>query len=259
MLCAVRIEATAYHVDVAVRARDADALLQARHAEHHRSRCIQSSRRRKLRRRNEHVGADEVAVARRGGDVERRRHHADDRQRRSVQDHRLSDCRVVAVEAPLPRLMRDHDHRLHGARRALLVGEQAAALRRQPERVEERAGHERADEPLRLVDAREVHALRKPQRHRLERVALLLNLLELLVRQQPARKRRRLSEHRHETVGVRVRQRPQEHGVDDAEHGGVGADAKGERKDGDEREGRTPPPEPKRIANVLHHLVPDVT
>ena len=90
----------------------------------------------------------------------------------------------VAVEAPLPRLMRDDDHRLDGARRALFFGEEAAALGFQPQHVEERSGHERADETLRLVDAGQVHALREPQRDRFERVCLLADLLVFAVRQQ---------------------------------------------------------------------------
>ena len=41
----------------------------------------------------------------------------------------------------------------------------------------------------------------------------------------------------HELVGVRVRQRAQEHGVDDGEHGDVGADAERERQQRRDGEG----------------------
>ena len=58
-----------------------------------------------------------------------------------------------------------------------------------------------------------------------------------------SRKRRRLAVDRHQPIGVRIRQRPQQHGVDDAEHGGVGADAERQRQDGDEGESRPAPPE----------------
>ena len=37
----------------------------------------------------------------------------------------------------------------------------------------------------------------------------------------------------HELLGVGIRERPKQDGVDDREDGGVGADAEGERYDGD--------------------------
>ena len=52
---------------------------------------------------------------------------------------------------------------------------------------------ERADEPLRLVDAGQVHALRKEQADRVERRRSAPDLLVFEVRHQPARKRRRLA------------------------------------------------------------------
>lgn len=42
--------------------------------------------------------------------------------------------------------------------------------------------------------------------------------------------------HHHETIGVRQRQRPQQHGVHEREHGAVGADAERQRDRGHQRE-----------------------
>jgi len=53
------------------------------------------------------------------------------------------------------------------------------------------------------------------------------------------------------TIGVGIRQRPQQDGVDDAEQRGVRADADGEQKDRDGRKTGTPTNPAKRIAQIL--------
>ena len=58
----------------------------------------------------------------------------------------------------------------------------------------------------------------------------------------------------HETIGVRIRQRPQQHGADHAEDGGRGTDAEREREHGDEGEaGRTP-----ERPDTVRHIAPGV-
>jgi hypothetical protein len=165
-----RDQPLADHFQIRGRARDVHARLEAPDAEHDRTRRMQSARHRKLRDRNEHVGAEEVPVAGHRVGIERRCNDANHRERHAVQCHRLADGGVASVEAALPRLVRDDDKRLDRAGRALFVAEEPAALRFQPQHVEERSRHERADETLRLVDAGQVHALRQPQRDRFERV-----------------------------------------------------------------------------------------
>ena len=49
---------------------------------------------------------------------------------------------------------------------------------------------------------------------------------------------RRISKHPHESVSVVERQRGQDDGVDQAEHGRVDADGQGQRHDGRDRESR---------------------
>ena len=63
-----------------------------------------------------------------------------------------------------------------------------------------------------------------------------------------ARDVRRRREHLHEAIGVAIRQRPQQDGADDAEDGGVGADAERERDHGDGGEARRPPQRAQRRA-----------
>ena len=53
-------------------------------------------------------------------------------------------------------------------------------------------------------------------------------------------------------VGVRIRQRPEQRLVEQAEDRGVGADAQRERQDGDEREDRLLAERPEGEAEVLH-------
>jgi hypothetical protein len=58
----------------------------------------------------------------------------------------------------------------------------------------------------------------------------------------------------HQTIGVRIRQRPQQQGTDHAEDGGRGTDAEGEREHGDDREaGRTP-----ERPDTMRHISPGV-
>ena len=57
-----------------------------------------------------------------------------------------------------------------------------------------------------------------------------------------------------QTAGVAVRQRLEQHAVDDAEDRAVGADAERERDDGDEREPGRSPQDAHRVGEVLPQL-----
>ena len=63
-----------------------------------------------------------------------------------------------------------------------------------------------------------------------------------------AGKRRRFLE-QHQSIAFHVRQRLEQHAVDDAEHRGVGADAQAQHQDGDQREPRLTPERSRRIAH----------
>ena len=54
----------------------------------------------------------------------------------------------------------------------------------------------------------------------------------------------------HEPIRLLERQRPQQHGVDDAEDGGVGADAEREHGDDRERERRGAEQDPEGVAEI---------
>ena len=151
--------------------------------------------------------------------------------------------------------MTENDHRLQCAGCALFFGVQPSPLRLQSEHVEKRSGREDSDEALRLVDAGEVDALPEVHTNGVERAALAADLLVLFVGQQAARKAHRAPPNRHQSIRMRIRQGPQQHGIDDAEHGGVGADADGKREDRDKRERRPARPQSERIANVLSQRV----
>ncbi len=69
-------------------------------------------------------------------------------------------------------------------------------------------------------------------RERLAPLAHVGEVAERELRQRGAVLRGLLAE-RHHAIRLGERQRLEQHGVDDAEDGGVGADAEGEREDGD--------------------------
>ena len=66
-----------------------------------------------------------------------------------------------------------------------------------------------------------------------------------------ARARKRVVE-KDEAVGFGIRQRPQQHGADDGEDRGVGADAERQRQDGGQREGAILAEQPEREAEILN-------
>ena len=63
--------------------------------------------------------------------------------------------------------------------------------------------------------------------------------------------------HGDEPVGVRVRKRRQEHRIDNAEDGGVGADAEREREDGREGEGGSATKAAQRVRHIAEGLIDD--
>ena len=60
--------------------------------------------------------------------------------------------------------------------------------------------------------------------------------------------------HEHQPLGVGERQRLEQHGVDDGEDRGIGADAERERGDGDRRKCRRAAQQPQRVADVLEEI-----
>ena len=55
---------------------------------------------------------------------------------------------------------------------------------------------------------------------------------------------------------MRVGQRPEQHGIDDAEHGGVGADAERDGQDGHRGEAGRPPKRAQGVSDLVDEQTP---
>ena len=89
------------------------------------------------------------------------------------------------------------------------------------------------------------------KRHQVERAAALLPVEKIRAGHRRVAELRHARVELHEPVGLRVRQRPQQHRVDDAEHRGIGADAERQRDDRDGGESRRLPEVPRTEGQIL--------
>ena len=81
---------------------------------------------------------------------------------------------------------------------------------------------------------------------------LCVDEVAIVRRREPRRDASRAAVEQHDQpIGIVIRQRPQQHAVDDGEDGGVGADAERERQHGDEREAGLPAQHARGVAKVL--------
>ena len=158
--------------------------------------------------------------------------------------------RGVAAKPRAPVFVAQHQHR-RGARIVVAVDEGAAELRAHAEHVEE-IGRDHAG-----VDAVGLAAIQQVERHLVElhQPAEAGELLAVVVELGNGDadgvltgQRRRFLE-QHQSIAFHVRQRLEQHAVDDAEHRGVGPDAQAEHQDGDQREPRLAPERSRRIAH----------
>ena len=184
------------------------------------------------------------------------RQHADDGERLAVDADVAADGAVLPAEPLLPR--RVGQDRLAGlAWFRFFLGEEAPADRLRPQEPQQRRRAHHRDDPLGLGVAAERHAARVVERLLLEygRVAQPIVVV---------RHARRAADHPGAGVGVvhmdelpglRHRQRLQQHGIDDREDRGVGADAEGERQDRRGREAAVLPQQPEPEPYVLQHSV----
>ena len=180
------------------------------------------------------------------------RRHADDRRGASAHRERLAEDVGPAGEAPLPVGVADDRAR---RRRAVVFGaEDTANGGTDAEYLEESVRHQTSARflPGAAIDAKVPRAQAALRRHqRREDVAMRAQLFELTVGQpltvtvgakvEAAAPRSRLvgvGEHDQLLGLVHGWKRRVEDAVPQAEDGGVGADAKRERNDGDEREPR---------------------
>ena len=174
-----------------------------------------------------------------------------------VQRDLAADDRRIGPESPAPEpIAQKHD--LMPAFDFLLPREVAAERRLDADNVEEPGSHENAAQPLGLGAAADVDGRGFDGGHGGERRVVAAPVVEVRRRDrsvQAAFARPLLAE-RHHIARRGIRQRPPEHGVDDAEDRGVGADAEREGNECDERKGRLPPQHPRAKDNVLPKSIP---
>ena len=161
--------------------------------------------------------------------------------------------RPVAAEARLPDAV-GQDHVLVGVRLRLVLGEAAAEERLAPERGEERRRDRERPQLLRLAALGQVDAAAGEQRRVLDRGRLGLAIEVVGNRDAGLRQpHQRIGvPDEDQPVGVRIRQRPQERLVEQAEDRGVGADPERQGQDRDQGEDRLLAKRAEGVADVLH-------
>src|SRR2546425_2658046 len=181
-------------------------------------------------------------------------HHAHQHRRFAVQDERLSQHLRVTGKASLPGAVTQHDHM---AFTGLILIRQKGA----PENgadfqdLKKTGGNEQAGHVLSNLISCKRKTLVLVGSHLLE-VMTLISPMEEVVRGDgssvPARRRVYFPD-LYQPVRIRERQRTQQHGVDDTEHGGVRANAQSERDHGDSGETGTLSQHAKAVAQVIKH------
>ena len=183
-----------------------------------------------------------------------RRSHAHDGVGRAVDGQHRAHHRRLAAEPALPVVVAQHHHRVGPGRRVVVASEQAPAVGRQPQHLEvvgadrPAEGEIAASLPRHPLAACTTEATSPAcwAARSWKRLVLRAQPLEQRIREQlqPARLERpakrplgRVGEH-HQLLGRGHRQRPQQGGVDQAEDGGVGADAQRQRQHHRQREAR---------------------
>ena len=188
--------------------------------------------------------------------VDARRHHADDGVRLVVEPDGLANRIQPRAEALPPESIADHRD---AGRTGLFVssGKTPSECGLDVEHVEEVHVDNRARDALGAIEPGErepglteggqpgeaVVADAPVEKVGRRRVTVALSCLPVRVRDQ------------HEIVGAREGQRPQQHGVDDAEDRGVGADADRNRQDREQKKARRPPEGARGVAEILQQPV----
>ena len=150
-----------------------------------------------------------------------------------------SDARSGLPTKPrLPEAMADDDGGLRVGTR-FVRGEGPAGFRRDAENAEEAVAHRAPLGKARLAAAEDRRRIAAVGRHRVEARRSVAPVDEVRMRYARGAAARVALAERDDAGGLAVRQRPQQHAVDDAEDRGVGADAERQRDHGDEREGGT--------------------
>ena len=183
--------------------------------------------------------------------------HADHRERDAVEPHGAAQDRAVRAELALPEIVTEHDEGVASWHRVLVGSKVAPELRLHSHHPEEVGAHQQADTQLRqrvgLGGERRSRASEGGQS--LEALAAIADVDVFAIR------RRQLVA---EVVGgpdgehvarTRHGERPEQQCVGEAEDGGVGADAEGQRDDGRRGEGGAAPQQVDTMAQVARQIV----
>ena len=170
------------------------------------------------------------------------RQDPDDHVGRSGQRDRPSHDRAVAAPLSLPQRMAENDDLLPAVPVVGLV-EGSSDHRPRAQRLEEASADESRPALEGLGSDLQVEGLQSRPAHLRKRARGLFEVLEL--------RRREVVLERNESLGVGVREGPQQHSVHHREDRRIGSDPEGERRNGDRGEARGAREGPQRVADVL--------
>jgi hypothetical protein len=180
-------------------------------------------------------------------------HDTDDGVRISVQRERCAKRIGAGAELALGKHLAHH-HDACRARPVFARLKAASASRCDPHDAEVVRGHPASVDPRRLAGVRhnDVHGARGGDR--LEAPIELRDALEVCDGRVPLARAVVLADE-HEPIGLRIRQRTQQHAVDQREHRGRGADAERERERREQREGRRSDQRARGLAEIVERRV----
>ena len=189
------------------------------------------------------------------GEVEVARHDANDGVDLPVEAHGAPHDRRITTELLLPERIA-HKCRRWRAIDVVRRRERPAHHRAHGKRGENIGGHGRPLQTERLPRADQIHREPAIGAERFERGRHLFQVAVVGRRELHARKARTLFREPHQTIGLRKRQRSNQHEIGERERCGRRADAK--RDDGDRGQGkrRRAAQRPQRVAQVLPEDVP---
>ena len=163
----------------------------------------------------------------------------------------LTDDVRIGTEFRAPIGVTEHEH---GFRAMIVVGrhKRAADDRLDAKDVEEVGRHDPSGDAIRLAAPQQVETHLMKFDETFKAGELLAVVVELLDRHTEVRlvgERRRLL-HQHEAIAVLVGQRLEQHAVDHAEDGGVGADTEAQRQHGEGGKARVLPQRAGTVAEI---------
>src|SRR5688572_28767989 len=162
---------------------------------------------------------------------ETRRQNADNGVTLIVEQHGASHHVPAGTETALPQLMREHDH-LFLPRLVFVRRKNPAQHRARPQDVQAVCGHTQSVEPLGLARARKVQHDAVVGRETIKRCALLAPIEKHAGRNRILLAGTWRFEQLHELPRLLIRQRLQEHSIDNTEDRGVRTNAECQRQYG---------------------------